>query len=94
MVGAVECFLPSFSFQAMEEELSKEGFSLVQTENELRGKSFLVDRHCPDVIFFPHHLIDYLEALPIVKKKALVIQVGRYVNYASPKILRGRKMNC
>lgn len=66
-----------FSFSKVKEELLKEEFSQIQSAEDLKETTFLCDGHCGDVVLFPHHLMDYLESLSIVKEKALVIQVCR-----------------
>jgi len=59
----------------IEVELEKLGFSLIQTVDELTGKTYMFDQHCDDLIFFPFDQQEDLEQLSLFREGHLVIQV-------------------
>ena len=65
------------SVQAVVDEFTTAGFVQVQTEEELKGKSFLRDNHCSDLLIFPGDLREFLETHNLCTQGHVVIQVGQ-----------------
>ena len=56
-------------------DLTNNEFQEVKTEDELVGRTFLVDEHFHDVISFPHEMLTFVEHYPMVSQGVLVMQV-------------------
>ena len=59
----------------MKKLLKEEGFTEVEREDGMVGKSFMIDRHCHDLLFFPNELLQYLDEANFMKNKLLISQV-------------------
>lgn len=60
----------------MKDKLRQIGYVEVDTDEELTGKTYITDRHCYDVIFFPCDQRDFMESCSLVKDGYVVIQVN------------------
>ena len=61
---------------AVTDQLQLEGFIKTENDEELKGKSFYVDRHCPDMLCFSSEQRHFFEEYTLVEEGHLVLQVS------------------
>ena len=61
---------------AVTDQLQLEGFTKTENDEELKGKSYYVDRHCPDMLCFSSEQRHFFEEYPLVAEGHLVLQVS------------------
>jgi len=61
--------------KAARAELESSGIRQVMSEEELTGRTFMLDTHCHDLLLFPGDLLCALEQHRLVEQCHLVLQV-------------------
>ena len=56
-------------------DLKSDGYSVVQTEAKLTGKTYILDHQCVDMLAFPYDQREAIEEHNLVKEGHIVLQV-------------------
>jgi len=69
------CVVRVCSMKAVMDEMTASDIRQVMSEDELSGRTFMLDSHCHDMLLFPGDLLDMLEQHWLIEQCHLVLQV-------------------
>lgn len=75
VVACIRLICLDCSIRTVTNELLTDGFSRVETIEDLTGRTFMADHQCFDVLFFPGDLLSCFEEHALVRNSHIVLQV-------------------